>query len=125
MAQNGQPQENKPQEFSGCFCVVMGFIVGNILFGLFGPAGSEALFRPAANFHKVEIGASRGEIVDLLGRPKAESSTNPVPPNTYEHQAASRSNARHYLVWDPIMGPRHVVGLDAQDATVFKCVIIE
>lgn len=123
MAQDGQPPDNKPQEFSGCFCVVVGFIVGSIFFSLVGPAAASALTRPAPKFYQIAIGLGRGEVVALLGIPKVESLTNPLPPNTYEHQCASRSDARHYLIWEPFRGPRHVVGLDSQGTTVFKCTV--
>lgn len=121
MAQDGQPQEHKPQKFSGCFCVVMGFIVGNVLFACV--CGS--LTNYSASFSEVQMGTGRVEVIALLGSPKAESSAVPIPPGTYEYQDASRSGAKTFLMWRsrPFLNPAFVVGLDAQDATVFKCTI--
>lgn len=119
MAQSGQPRVSKPQEFSGCFCVVMGFIVGNVLFACV--CGSLTNYNAA--FSDIQMGTSRVEAIALLGNPKAESSVVPIPPGTYEHQDASRSGAKTFLLWRsrPFLNTAFVVGLDAQDATVFKC----
>ncbi len=120
MAQEGQPREDKLGAFSGCFCVVMGFILGNIFLGLLVPAVIRAITSPADNFPKVELRTSRAEVIALLGRPKAESGTNPFPPNSYEHQDASRHGVKSFLMWQSRRGKRFFVGLDAQEATVFK-----
>ncbi len=121
MAQSGQPPVSKPQEFSGCFCVVMGFIVGNVLFACV--CGSLTNYN--ASFSDIQMGTSRVGEIALLGNPKAESSVAPIPSGTYEHQDASRSGAKTFLLWRsrPFLNPAFVVGLDAQDAAVFKCTI--
>ncbi len=121
MTQVGQPPENRPQELSGCFCVVIGFICGNILFACLHGWLSAFVFG-STDFYKVQMGTSRSEVISLMGKPKAELSANPVP-SGYYHQDASRSGARQYLVWRSRRGASRVVGLDAEGNTVFKCIM--